>query len=239
MILVREAMADQTLILLVDDETSILDVVRYNLEKSNFQVITARDGLEALRLAQHEKPDLILLDLMLPGLDGFEVCRRLRSGSNIPIIMLTARDEEVDRVVGLELGADDYVVKPFSTRELIARVKSVLRRTRTVDDPSTAILRVLSFEIDRERHTATWGGKALQLSSLEFELLFTFLRHVGRVLSREQLLDQVWGYAYPGDTRAVDTAIKRLRQKLRDVDQSAADQIETVRGVGYRVRAHD
>jgi two-component system alkaline phosphatase synthesis response regulator PhoP len=239
MIRVREAMVDQTLILLVDDETSILDVVRYNLEKSNFQVITARDGLEALRLAQREKPDLILLDLMLPGLDGFEVCRRLRSGSNIPIIMLTARDEEVDRVVGLELGADDYVVKPFSTRELIARVKSVLRRTRTVDDPSTATLRVLSFEIDRERHTATWAGVALELSSLEFELLFTFLHHVGRVLSREQLLDQVWGYAYPGDTRAVDTAIKRLRQKLREVDPIAADQIETVRGVGYRVRAHD
>jgi DNA-binding response OmpR family regulator len=238
MIMVREAMADQALILLVDDETSILDVVRYNLEKSNFQVITARDGLEALRLAQSEKPDLILLDLMLPGVDGFEVCRRLRSESNIPIIMLTARDEEVDRVVGLELGADDYVVKPFSTRELIARVKSVLRRTRTADDLSTAFIRVLGFEIDRDRHTATWEGKALELSSLEFELLYTFLRHVGRVLSREQLLDQVWGYAYPGDTRAVDTAIKRLRQKLRAADPNAARQIETVRGVGYRVKAH-
>jgi len=228
-------MSSDALILLVDDETSILDVVRYNLEKANFQVITARDGLEALQLTHSEKPDLLILDLMLPGLDGFEVCRRLRTESDVPIIMLTARDEEIDRVVGLELGADDYVVKPFSTRELTARVKSVLRRTRATGDQTSSIIRLHDFDVDRERYLASWKKQTLNLSSLEFELLYTLLRHAGRVLSREQLLDQVWGYAYPGDTRTVDTAIKRLRQKLRAVDRIAAAQIETVRAVGYRV----
>ena len=228
-------MSSDALILLVDDETSILDVVRYNLEKANFRVVTARDGLEALQLTHSEKPDLLILDLMLPGLDGFEVCRQLRTESNVPIIMLTARDEEIDRVLGLELGADDYVVKPFSTRELIARVKSVLRRTRATGDQTSNIIRLHDFEMDRERYLASWKKQTLNLSSLEFELLYTLLRHAGRVLSREQLLDQVWGYAYPGDTRTVDTAIKRLRQKLRAVDRIAAAQIETVRAVGYRV----
>ena len=231
-------MTTDALILLVDDETTILDVVRYNLEKANFRVMTARNGLEAIQLNHTEKPDLIILDLMLPGLDGFEVCRRIRSESAIPIIMLTARDEEVDRVVGLELGADDYVVKPFSTRELIARVKSVLRRTRSAVDQNLRVIRFRDFEIDHERYTASWNKQALDLSSLEFELLFTLLRHAGRVLSREQLLDQVWGYAYPGDTRTVDTAVKRLRQKLRIVDGRAAAQIETVRAVGYRISDH-
>jgi DNA-binding response OmpR family regulator len=232
-------MTERALILIVDDETAILDVVRYNLEKSNFQVITARDGLEAIRLTQSEKPDLLILDLMLPGLDGFEVCRRVRTESSVPIIMLTAKDEEVDRVVGLELGADDYVVKPFSTRELIARVKSVLRRTRLGMDQPIGVMRIHEFELDRDRYQASWDQESLDLSSLEFELLYTLLRHTGRVLSREQLLDQVWGYGYPGDTRAVDTAIKRLRQKLREADEVAALLIETVRGVGYKLRAHD
>jgi DNA-binding response OmpR family regulator len=232
-------MTNPALILLVDDETSILEVVRYNLEKSNFQVITARDGLEAVRLTRSEKPDLLILDLMLPGMDGFEVCRQIRSQSDVPIIMLTAKDEEVDRVVGLELGADDYVVKPFSTRELIARVKSVLRRSKASMDPTNQSIRVQLFEIDPDRFLASWNQVALELSTLEFDLLYTLLRHAGRVLSREQLLDQVWGYAYPGETRAVDTAIKRLRQKLRQVDHRAADQIETVRGVGYRIKPTD
>jgi two-component system alkaline phosphatase synthesis response regulator PhoP len=232
-------MIDDALILLVDDEATILEVLRYNLEKANFRVLTARDGHEAVQLTKSEKPDLLILDLMLPGLDGFEVCRRLRAESDIPIIMLTARDEEVDRVVGLELGADDYVVKPFSTRELIARVKSVLRRTRSGPDQSQKVIRFHEFEMDQDRHSAFWKKQALVLSPLEFELLFTLLRHPGRVLSREQLLDQVWGYAYPGDTRTVDTAIKRLRQKLRSVDRQAALQIETVRAVGYRVSDHE
>lgn len=232
-------MTENALILLVDDETSILDVVRYNLEKANYRVVTARDGLEAIHLTQSEKPDLLILDLMLPGLDGFEVCRRIRAESSVPIIMLTARDEEVDRVVGLELGADDYVVKPFSTRELIARVKSVLRRSKAVLEVPVRMLRVQQFEVDRDRYLACWDQIPLDLSSLEFELLFTLLQHAGRVLNREQLLDQVWGYDYPGDTRAVDTAIKRLRQKLRLVAEAASDQIETVRGVGYRIKKDD
>jgi DNA-binding response OmpR family regulator len=232
-------MTENALILLVDDETSILDVVRYNLEKSHYRVVTARDGLEAIHLTQSEKPDLLILDLMLPGLDGFEVCRRIRAESSVPIIMLTARDEEVDRVVGLELGADDYVVKPFSTRELIARVKSVLRRTNAMMEQPSTLLRVQHFEVDRDRYLANWNQMPLDLSNLEFELLFALLQHAGRVLSREQLLDQVWGYGYPGDTRAVDTAIKRLRQKLRQVAEPASDRIETVRGIGYRIRTDD
>jgi DNA-binding response OmpR family regulator len=232
-------MTENAVILLVDDETSILDVVRYNLEKAHYRVVTAQDGLEAIQLAQSEKPDLLILDLMLPKLDGFEVCRRIRAESNVPIIMLTARDEEVDRVVGLELGADDYVVKPFSTRELIARVKSVLRRTKAMMEQPAKLLRVQLFEIDRDRYLASWNQIPIDLSNLEFELLFALLQDAGRVLSREQLLDQVWGYGYPGDTRAVDTAIKRLRQKLRQVAEPASDLIETVRGIGYRIRPDD
>jgi DNA-binding response OmpR family regulator len=232
-------MTENAVILLVDDETSILDVVRYNLEKAHYRVVTAQDGLEAIQLAQSEKPDLLILDLMLPRLDGFEVCRRIRAESNVPIIMLTARDEEVDRVVGLELGADDYVVKPFSTRELIARVKSVLRRTKAMMEQPAKLLRVQLFEIDRDRYLASWNQIPIDLSNLEFELLFALLQDAGRVLSREQLLDQVWGYGYPGDTRAVDTAIKRLRQKLRQVAEPASDLIETVRGIGYRIRPDD
>ncbi len=232
-------MTREALILLVDDETTILDVVRYNLERSNFRVITAKDGSEALERARSEKPDLMILDLMLPEVDGFEVCRQLRAESEIPIIMLTARDDEIDRVVGLEIGADDYVVKPFSTRELVARVKTVLRRTQPKKDQGEGRIRLQAFDIDYESHKAQWMDSLLDLSTLEFDLLYTLLRHPGRVLSREQLLDQVWGYAYPGDTRVVDTAIKRLRQKLRQVDHDAADQIETVRGVGYRIRGED
>lgn len=232
-------MTKQALILIVDDETTILDVVRYNLERSNFQVITAKDGQEALNRARSEKPDLMILDLMLPGMDGFEVCRQLRAESEMPIIMLTARDDEIDRVVGLEIGADDYVVKPFSTRELVARVKTVLRRSKPKKEPGDGHIRFQAFDIDYESHKAQWNECTLDLSALEFDLLYTLLRHPGRVLSREQLLDQVWGYAYPGDTRVVDTAIKRLRQKLRQIDQDAADQIETVRGIGYRLRVED
>lgn len=232
-------MTKQALILIVDDETTILDVVRYNLERSNFQVITAKDGQEALNRVRSEKPDLMILDLMLPGMDGFEVCRQLRAESEMPIIMLTARDDEIDRVVGLEIGADDYVVKPFSTRELVARVKTVLRRSKPKKEPGDGHIRFQAFDIDYESHKAQWNECTLDLSALEFDLLYTLLRHPGRVLSREQLLDQVWGYAYPGDTRVVDTAIKRLRQKLRQIDQDAADQIETVRGIGYRLRVED
>ncbi len=225
----------QYTILVVDDEPSIVDVLRYNLEKANFLVLVARDGEQALQLADARQPDLIVLDLMLPGIDGLEVCRSLRKEDNIPIIMLTARDEEIDRVVGLELGADDYVVKPFSTRELIARIKSVLRRAQAAEIRNETTLQKGSLSMNLDKHEAHWGGKLLELSALEFDLLETLIRNEGHVLTREQLISTVWGYDFFGDTRAVDTAVRRLRARLREADSLAAESIATVRGVGYRL----
>lgn len=222
-------------ILIVDDEPSIIDVLSYNLQKAHYNVEIARDGEQALRRARRVQPDLIVLDLMLPGLDGFEVCRELRKEGNVPIIMLTARDEEIDRVVGLELGADDYVVKPFSVRELMARIKTVLRRAAGDPLPDQEIVSAGGFRLSPERHEIDWCGEELQLTALEFELLHMFLLHPGQVLSREQLLSHVWGYDYHGDTRSVDSAVKRLRAKLRQADQRASDCIRTVRGVGYKL----
>ena len=222
-------------ILIVDDEPSIIDLLSYNLKRANYEVIVARDGEQALAQARLEQPDLIILDLMLPRLDGLEVCRTLRREREVPVIMLTALDDEVDRVVGLELGADDYVVKPFSVRELMARVKHVLRRTTphphaTTDDT----VRVGALSVNAARHQVHCGGVEIALTPLEFDLLYTLARHANQVLSREQLLEQVWGYDYLGDVRVVDAAVKRLRSKLR---QSAAqdDQLVTVRGVGYKL----
>lgn len=230
-----------TRILIVDDEPPIVDVLKYNLQREHYQVLIARDGEEALLLARKEQPDLIILDLMLPRLDGLEVCRRLRRERDIPIIMLTARDAEIDRVVGLELGADDYVVKPFSVRELVARVRSVLRRTtpRPVETQGDTV-RAGGISVDTARHQAQWRDVALDLTALEFELLHTLALHAGHVLSREQLLEQVWGYDYFGDLRVVDAAIKRLRAKLREAahQNASAPGIEliiTVRGVGYKL----
>jgi two-component system response regulator VicR len=222
-------------ILVVDDEPPIVDVLVYNLERANYDVLVARDGVEALSKAQQEQPDLIILDLMLPRMDGLEVCRALRRERDVPIIMLTARDSEVDRVVGLELGADDYVVKPFSVRELMARVGSVLRRAaprEAADDVD--LVRVGDLTVDAARHEARWRGVDLPLTALEFDLLETFARHAGQVLSRDQLLTQVWGYDYLGDLRVVDAAIKRLRAKLRQA-APADELIVTVRGVGYKL----
>ena len=224
-----------TTILVVDDEPSIVDVLTYNLEKAHYRVLGARDGVEALALARRERPDLIILDLMLPGLDGLQVCRTLRQEGDIPIIMLTALDEEVDRVVGLELGADDYVVKPFSVRELMARVKSVLRRVRPTPTATSRCLRVGGLSLDPDRHEAHWQGTPLSLSALEFELLRIFMLHAGQVLTREQLLNRVWGYDYYGDLRSVDTAVKRLRGKLRGADHAAAELLVAIRGVGYKL----
>jgi two-component system response regulator VicR len=223
-------------ILVVDDEPSIVDVLVYNLEHANYKVFIARDGEEALAMAQREQPDLIVLDLMLPRLDGLEVCRALRRERDVPIIMLTARDAEVDRVVGLELGADDYVVKPFSVRELMARVKNVLRRAaprpaKTVPD----VIQTGALTVDVARHEARWGNIELDLTAQEFDLLYTLARHASRVLSREQLLEQVWGYDYYGDLRVVDAAVKRLRAKLRHAAPEA-QIIATVRGVGYKLQ---
>ena len=225
-------------ILIVDDEAPIIDVLSYNLKRANYQVVVAWDGEQALAQAQREQPDLIILDLMLPRLDGLEVCRALRRAQRpreVPIIMLTARDAEVDRVVGLELGADDYVVKPFSVRELMARVKNVLRRTAPQPAETTEdLVKVGALTVDSARHEARLGGKEVELTALEFELLHTLARHVGQVLSREQLLQQVWGYDYLGDLRVVDAAVKRLRAKLRQTTPGS-DLIATIRGVGYKL----
>ena len=224
-------------ILIVDDEPSIVEMLAYNLQRANYDVLIAEDGEEALERARKEKPDLIILDLMLPHIDGLEVCRILRRERDVPIIMLTARDAEIDRVVGLELGADDYVVKPFSVRELMVRVKNVLRRSAgSPADAGTESIRVAGLQMDVDRHEARWNGDLLSLTTLEFDLLLALAKHAGRVLSREQLLQSVWGYDYFGDLRAVDAAIKRLRAKLRRACPEA-ELIVTVRGVGYKMPA--
>lgn len=222
-------------ILIVDDEPPIVNVLVYNLKRANYEVLIALDGEEALSQARREQPDLIILDLMLPKLDGLEVCRTLRRERDVPIIMLTARDDEIDRVVGLELGADDYVVKPFSVRELLARVKNVLRRTvaQAASTPSET-LQLNELTLDIARREVYWQEVKLVLTTLEFDLLHTLVRHAGRVLSREQLLEQTWGYHYYGDLRAVDAAVKRLRAKLRQAAPET-DPIATVRGVGYKL----
>jgi two-component system response regulator VicR len=222
-------------ILVVDDEPPIVDMLIYNLERANHQVLVARDGEEALSVARREQPDLIILDLMLPKLDGLEVCRALRRERDVPIIMLTARDAEVDRVVGLELGADDYIVKPFSVRELVARVKNVLRRASPrPDETLPTAIRVGALIVDVARYEVRWEDRELALTAQEFNLLYALARHAGQVLSREQLLERVWGYDYYGDLRVVDAAVKRLRAKLRQATPEA-EVIGTVRGVGYKL----
>ncbi len=210
---------------------------RITCAKPITNVLTAADGRDALRLAQESRPDLILLDLMIPEVDGLDVCRELRKTSAVPIIMITARGEEIDRVVGLELGADDYVTKPFSVRELLARVKAVLRRTGEEDKkaaPNTTLNGPGGLQLQVEARTVHAGETSLELTRLEFDLLHLFLANAGRVLTRERLLEQAWGYDFLGDTRAVDSAIKRLRAKLRAAS-AKADAIESVRGVGYRL----
>lgn len=224
-------------ILIVDDEPAVTDLLAYNLRKAHYDVVTAADGRTALRLAQNSHPDLILLDLMIPEVDGLDVCRELRKSSDVPIIMITARGEEVDRVVGLEIGADDYVTKPFSVRELMARVKAVLRRAQNdgaEKESSTVVRGPANLIMDTERRAVQVGNTPLELTRLEFDLLHRLLVNTGRVLTRERLLEQAWGYDYVGDTRAVDSAIKRLRAKLRDASPEA-DCIESVRGLGYRI----
>jgi len=222
-------------ILIVDDEPPIIDVLSYNLKQANYQVVIARDGEEALAQAQREQPDLIILDLMLPRLDGLEVCRILRRERDVPIIMLTARESEVDRVVGLELGADDYVVKPFSVRELLARVKNVLRRAAPRSpEASPGSIQIGALTVDAPRREAFLAAVELELTQLEFEVLYVLARHVGCVLSREQLIEQVWDYDYHGDLRVVDAVVKRLRAKLRQAAPKS-EIIVTVRGVGYKL----
>ena len=225
-------------VLVVDDEPAVTDLLAYNLRKANYEVLIAADGRKALEIARHASPDLILLDMMLPELDGLEVCRALRKSSDVPIIMITARGEEIDRVVGLELGADDYVSKPFSVRELMARIKAVLRRVVQPEQKSTPTGAHLAgkggLQLDPESRQVTVAETILPLTRLEFDLFSLLLSNAGRVLTRERLLEQAWGYDFIGDTRAVDSAIKRLRAKLRAANPEA-DSIEAVRGVGYRI----
>jgi len=226
-------------ILVVDDEPAVTELLVYNLRKSGYEPLAAADGREALRLAKTSLPDLILLDLMLPEIDGLDVCRELRKTSQVPIIMITARGEEIDRVVGLELGADDYISKPFSVRELMARIKAVLRRSQAdgKDASSSGILHgQANLRLDTDSRIATVGESQIELTRLEFELLQLLVSNTGRVMTRERLLEQAWGYDFAGDTRAVDSAIKRLRAKLR-LAAPDADAIEAVRGVGYRYRS--
>ena len=223
-------------ILVVDDEPSVVNLIAYNLRKAHYQVLTATNGRDALNQARQTQPDLILLDLMIPEMDGLEVCRELRKTSEVPIIMVTARGEETDRVIGLELGADDYICKPFSVRELLARVKAVLRRTQlgnTEESDTTILHGIAGLQLDFECRLASIDGVKLDLTRLEFDLLHHLLLNAGRVLTRENLLEQAWGYDFVGNTRAVDSAIKRLRAKLRAVS-SEVEWIEAVRGIGYR-----
>jgi DNA-binding response OmpR family regulator len=224
-------------ILVVDDEPAVTDLLAYNLRKAHYDVLTAADGRTALHLARENQPDLILLDLMIPEVDGLDVCRELRKSSGVPIIMITARGEEIDRVLGLEIGADDYVTKPFSVRELMARIKAVLRRTQNdqAEKETSHLLRGPGgLLMDLERRTVSVANTALELTRLEFDLLHRLLINPGRVLTRERLLEQAWGYDFVGDTRAVDSAVKRLRAKLREASPEA-DCIESVRGLGYKI----
>ena len=225
-------------VLIVDDEPSIVELVRFALEREGFVTEVAANGQQALEAVRQRMPDLVLLDLMLPGVDGLEVCRQLRQRSNVPIIMLTARASEVDKVVGLELGADDYITKPFSPRELVARVRAVLRRAQSRETPAAVAgqeLRVGDIRMDLARHEVWVKDRRVELTPKEYELLRTFMANRGMVLTRELLLDKVWGYDFVGDTRTVDVHVVRLRQKLED-DPARPRYIETVRGVGYRMR---
>jgi two-component system alkaline phosphatase synthesis response regulator PhoP len=219
-------------ILIVDDEARIVKLVRDYLERAGFDVLAAGDGATALQLARLQQPDLIILDLMLPGVDGLDVCRRLRQVSGVPIIMLTARVEETDRIVGLELGADDYVTKPFSPRELVARVRATLRRAQGQMGPSTTI-RAGDVELDTAARTASVAGQPVELTPTEFQLLATLARQPGRIFTREQLLESIHGVAFDGYDRSVDSHIKNLRRKLESNPREPR-YIQTVYGVGYR-----
>jgi len=232
-------------VLIVEDDLVLRETLSYNLIRQGYEVTTAADGKRGVELAQRTRPDLILLDIMLPGIDGFEVCRVLRQETNAPIIMLTARDDEVDKIVGLEVGADDYLTKPFSMRELLARIKAQLRRVRLMrqayageapDAPVDASRRRMQFGdlvIDAERREVTLRGNPLPLKPKEYELLSYLAEARGRALSRDQLLEAVWGWDYTGGSRTVDVHVRWLREKIED-DPGEPTRILTVRGVGYR-----
>lgn len=227
-------------ILVVDDEKPIADILKFNLEKEGYIVVCAYDGDEAVDLTDKENPDLIILDLMLPKKDGNEVCREVRKNHNMPIIMLTAKDAEIDKVLGLELGADDYVTKPFSNREVIARVKANLRRRTQIEESPKANrdIKIDYLVIHPDAYTVTRDGEQVELTHREFELLHYLARHIGQVMTREHLLETVWGYDYFGDVRTVDVTVRRLREKIEE-NPSNPTWIVTRRGVGYYLRKPD
>ena len=224
-------------ILIVEDDTNLLATLKYNLDKDGYDVVTAVDGAEAIKTARKEKPDLIILDIMLPIMNGFEICRILRKEMTVPILMLTAKAEEMDKIVGLEIGADDYMTKPFSMRELLARVRAMLRRTRMTVPESTEeenVWKIKDLEVDPARHRVLFKGTPLELTPKEFDLLAFLARNKGFVFNRDQLLAKVWGYEYVGDTRTVDVHIRWLRQKI-EANPRKPDYLITVRGTGYKL----
>ena len=226
-----------SIILIVEDEEALSDPLAFLLGREGFQTIVVDNGLDALPVFDREGADLVLLDVMLPGMSGMEVCRKLREVSSVPIIMLTAKDSELDKVLGLELGADDYVTKPYSARELIARIRAVLRRRSAETDSATeSVLQGGPVRMDIDRHVVTVNGEEISMPLKEFELLEILLRNVGRVMTRGQLIERVWGADYVGDTKTLDVHIKRLRSKI-EPDSSAPQYVVTVRGLGYKFEA--
>jgi two-component system OmpR family response regulator len=227
-------------VLIVEDDRTLLEVLQYNLNRQGYDVLTAADGATGLDTARSGKPDLVILDVMLPKMDGYEVCRILRQETMVPILMLTARTDETDRVVGLEVGADDYVTKPFSMRELMARVRAMLRRTEMMKKEAVSgagatspLIKTGDIEIDTARHRVSRGGAAVELSRMEFALLEFLARNLGQVFSRDHLLEKVWGYDFAGDTRTVDVHVSWLRRKIES-DPAHPNRLLTVRGVGYK-----
>ena len=224
-------------ILVVEDDKALIDVLRYNFTKEGYSVITALDGSQALEVARRSQPDVILLDVMLPMIDGFEVCRILRKEMTVPILMLTAKDSEIDKIVGLEIGADDYLTKPFSMGELTARIRAMLRRSEIAETKPRGQgvpIKIGEFEIDAARRRASISGLTLKLTAREFDLLLFLAENKGFVFSREKLLDKVWGYDYAGDTRTVDVHVRWLREKV-EANPGKPKYLITVRGVGYKL----
>ncbi len=219
-------------ILVVDDEANIVDLVKLYLEREGYRVDSAGDGAIALEKIREQEPALVVLDIMLPEVDGFEVCRRTRANSEVPIIMLTARDEDFDKIVGLELGADDYLTKPFNPRELVARIKAILRRSERAERVEKKVAHVGDVTVDPARREVTVGGEPIELRTKEFDLLMTLVEHRGIVLTREQLLNLVWGFDFYGQTRTVDVHVAHLRKRLAN---SMTVKIETITGVGYKL----
>ena len=228
-------MSAKTKVLLVDDEKTLVKALKFNLEKEGFEVVEAFDGVEALKKAFEVNPDIIILDLMLPGMDGFEVCREIRKKEEIPIIMLTAKGEDIDKVLGLELGADDYMTKPFNPRELLARIKAILRRSSGREAELRKQIQVGPLWIDLLQHRVRLNDREIDLTAKEFALLSFLASHAGRVYSRDKLLKQIWGYDYFGDARTVDVHIRHLREKIEE-NPSSPRMILTVWGTGYKFR---